>query len=281
MPKEFSVGLKEVYFRVIKFVEKEKNGPTIPLNLTMARILAMLNISRRSLFNLKTELKTKDKEIEEEEEAKQVEEEDEIAEKMIEQKRLTLRSRSASVTKISSFPSTSTSTVSLSAKNPPARQKRNFSASPIFNIITVPNPQPQKKKLGSVATRLSEEADECIRYTFHLLLAEKTYLTTELLLQRLLGFYPDFPVTSIISRWCHLKRIGFSYKAPSKLSIPLDSVSFMAQRTYYFRKLDEFREDNVLMFYHDETWTNAGEEKRSVWIDETGAGRLRKSEGKG
>ena len=32
MPKEFSVEFKQLAFSVIDFVEKEKNGPSIPLN---------------------------------------------------------------------------------------------------------------------------------------------------------------------------------------------------------------------------------------------------------
>jgi len=33
--------------------------------------------------------------------------------------------------------------------------------------------------------------------------------------------------------------------------------------------------------FHDETWVNIGEEKRSIWIDNQGRGRLRKTDGKG
>ena len=59
MPKgqEYSVEAKAIYFRIIDFIEKERNGPMIPLNLTTARILAILGISEKSLFNLKAEIK--------------------------------------------------------------------------------------------------------------------------------------------------------------------------------------------------------------------------------
>jgi ATP:corrinoid adenosyltransferase len=33
--------------------------------------------------------------------------------------------------------------------------------------------------------------------------------------------------------------------------------------------------------YHDESWVNVGEEKRSIWIDDSGRGRIRKGDGKG
>ena len=78
-----------------------------------------------------------------------------------------------------------------------------------------------------------------------------------------------------------MKRLGFSYKQTSKVPIPLDSVSFVAQRAAYFRRLDELREAKAHVYYHDETWCNVGEEKRSVWLDEAGKGRIRKQDGKG
>jgi hypothetical protein len=33
--------------------------------------------------------------------------------------------------------------------------------------------------------------------------------------------------------------------------------------------------------FHDETWVNIGEEKRSIWVDDRGQGRIRKTDGKG
>ena len=78
-----------------------------------------------------------------------------------------------------------------------------------------------------------------------------------------------------------MKLLGFSYKQTSKVPIPLDPVSFVAQRAAYFRRLDELREAKAHLYYHDETWCNIGEEKRSVWLDEAGEGRIRKHDGKG
>ena len=65
------------------------------------------------------------------------------------------------------------------------------------------------------------------------------------------------------------------------MAVPLDSPSFVAQRASYFRRLDDLRKSGALIYYHDETWCNVGEEKRSIWIDEAGHGRLRKTDGKG
>ena len=54
----FTPEIKEIFFRVIHFVESEKNGPQIPMNNSTARIIAMLGISESSLINLNKEMKT-------------------------------------------------------------------------------------------------------------------------------------------------------------------------------------------------------------------------------
>ncbi|CAF4698851.1 unnamed protein product [Rotaria sp. Silwood2] len=61
----------------------------------------------------------------------------------------------------------------------------------------------------------------------------------------------------------------------------MDSTDFITQRASYFRKLDEIRLSGTLIFYHDETWINSGEEKRAVWVDKHGQGRIRTNQGKG
>jgi hypothetical protein len=93
--------------------------------------------------------------------------------------------------------------------------------------------------------------------------------------------YPDFPITSESTLWRKMKRMGFSYKKTSKVVLPLDCPSFVAQRAAYFRRMDDLRNDGAFIYYHDETWCNVGEEQRSIWLDEAGKGRLRKSDGKG
>jgi hypothetical protein len=59
MPKgiEFFKDLKQMMFRVILFLENEKNGPTIPLYNVNERLNAMLGISKQSILNLKREMK--------------------------------------------------------------------------------------------------------------------------------------------------------------------------------------------------------------------------------
>jgi hypothetical protein len=58
MPKgeDYSIKEKQIMFRVIEFVEREKTGAIIPLYNTSNRLLAMLGISESSLFKLKKEI---------------------------------------------------------------------------------------------------------------------------------------------------------------------------------------------------------------------------------
>jgi L-arabinose isomerase len=59
MPKgqQFSQDMKQIFFNVIKFVEKEKFGTAIPLFNVNERLSAMLNISLRSVERLKSEIR--------------------------------------------------------------------------------------------------------------------------------------------------------------------------------------------------------------------------------
>ena len=74
MPRRvhFTPEVKEIFFRVIHFVESEKDGPQIPMNNSTARILAMLDIAVSSLNNLRKEMK----EIQETREAEEREKEE-------------------------------------------------------------------------------------------------------------------------------------------------------------------------------------------------------------
>jgi hypothetical protein len=54
--EDYSIKEKQIMFRVIEFVEREKTGAIIPLYNTSNRLLAMLGISESSLFKLKKEI---------------------------------------------------------------------------------------------------------------------------------------------------------------------------------------------------------------------------------
>ena len=40
-----------------------------------------------------------------------------------------------------------------------------------------------------------------------------------------------------------MKKLGFRYKVSSKLGIPLDGISFVAQRAYFLRIINDLRRD--------------------------------------
>ena len=63
---EFSQELKQLVFNVIKFVEKEKTGPLIPLNNVNDRLQSMLGISLASVKRLKQEMREGQEKIMEE-----------------------------------------------------------------------------------------------------------------------------------------------------------------------------------------------------------------------
>ena len=253
MPKgeEFSIELKMIFFRVIDFVERERDGVIIPLHKTTARLIKMLGIEEALIDRLKKEL------------AEQRQEQNEKLEEAINRPRT--RTQSAAV---------------------PIRshRKRRWSSVALTDIIsTIPFPVPPRKtgNSGRPPFVLTEMAEDTIRYHFHLILAEKRYPTIINLLSSIHNEHPNFPIQSQTTLWCHMKRLDFSYKQTRKMPIPLDSVSLVAQRAAYFRRFDELREAKAHLYYHDETWCNVDEEKRSVWLDEAVEGRIRKQDGKG
>jgi hypothetical protein len=67
MPTGENYGLarKQLMFRIIKFVEREKTGPVIPLFNTTGRLEAMLGIPRRSVFRLRSEMLSLEVKLEE------------------------------------------------------------------------------------------------------------------------------------------------------------------------------------------------------------------------
>ena len=162
--------------------------------------------------------------------------------------------------------------------------KRRWSSVALTDTIsTIPfQVLPRKtRNSGRSPLVLTEMAEDTIRYHFHLILAAKRYPAIINLLSSIHNEHSNFPIQSQTTLWRHVKRLGFSYKQTTKVPIPLDSVSFVAQSAAYFRRLDELREANAHLYYYDETWCNVGEEKRSLWLDEAGEERIRKQDGKG
>ena len=253
MPKgeEFSIELKMICFRVIDFVERERDGVIIPVHKTTARLMKMLGIEEASIGRLKKEL------------AEQRQEQKEKLEEAVD------------------CPRTRTQSAAVPSRSHRKRRWSSVALSNTISTIAFPVPPCKTGNSGRPPFVLTEMAEDTIRYHFHLILAEKRYPTIINLLSSIHNEHLNFPIQSQTTLWRHMKRLGFSYKQTSKVPIPLDSVSFVAQRAAYFRRLDELREAKAHVYYHDETWCNVSEEKRSVWLDEAGKGRIRKQDGKG
>ncbi|CAF4716843.1 unnamed protein product, partial [Rotaria sp. Silwood2] len=145
-----------------------------------------------------------------------------------------------------------------------SHEKQNILTwSTTYEMNTI-QPKALHKIRGRPSIQLSEEAHDEIRFQFHLLLAEKIYPTIAILLERLLSAHKDFPVRSETTLRRHIHRLGFTYQMTSKVKVLLDDNSFVAQRACYFRKINELRKADALILFHDETWVNINEEKRSI-----------------
>lgn len=161
------------------------------------------------------------------------------------------------------------------------RRTSSASSSSSTTSICITPSSPKKYLAGRPKIELSELEEDTIRLIFHQLLNEKVYPTVSNMLNALLNQDANFPIQSTTSLRRQMKLIGFKYKQTAKSKIFLDSTSFQAQRAYYFRKLDELRFANAILYYHDETWLNKNEEKTVIWFDSEQRGRLRVTEGKG
>jgi hypothetical protein len=164
---EYSTDLKNVFFRVIAFVEAEKTGPQIPLNNTTERIQAMLGISKGSVFNLKQEMKR----LKDEQEAEKREEEQEEAKKKEEitkvqqNARMRLRPRSATMEN----PIYSQLDQTSAAASPSASHSKRYREP---SIPTAESPMKQGNS-GRPCLILNEQGQDAIRYHFHVMLTEK------------------------------------------------------------------------------------------------------------
>ena len=217
--KEYSVEIKRILFRVISFIESEKKGPKIPLNNTLERTQACLAISTTSINNLKREMREI---IEEEQQQLDAQKQNE------DHKVHFLRGRTPDTTSsFSDYTSTVCTTRSgivQSKTNTSSHRKQHRLGTTAKAFISVPEPRPPKK-IGNVGRKsiiLSEFAEDTIRYTFHQMLAEKTYPTIVTLLARLQAEYPDFPVQTKSTLLKKMKQLGFKYRKTSKLTIALE-----------------------------------------------------------
>ena len=160
MPKgeEFSIEQKTLIFRVMEFVESERNGPQIPLTSTSARVMALLGISYSSVHKLKKELK----QLRQEETMKNTDEHEEV---VTEESTIRTRAQDAS----------------MFAPSGRRKTKKTWSATEIASAASTDVPMPMAPmKEGNVGRRqvvLSEAGEDAIRYHFHLILVRITFDT--------------------------------------------------------------------------------------------------------
>lgn len=124
--ENFGSEVKQLMFRIIKFVESEKEGTVIPVYNTTARMTMMLGVSKATVFRLKNEMQSF---------------EDEEAE--VNEDRVQLRPRTVSEASV------------LSAGS---RRKRKFSLE-----IPVASAPKKKSNSGRKAIQLTEQQEDQIR----------------------------------------------------------------------------------------------------------------------
>ena len=78
--------------------------------------------------------------------------------------------------------------------------------------------------------------------------AGRIYPTTNKVLNQILMNDPDFPLRSKTSLWRWIKRCCFVYKRTTKVTVPLDGLSYMVVRTHYFTTVERFRSDGSKVF---------------------------------
>ncbi|CAF4801360.1 unnamed protein product, partial [Rotaria sp. Silwood2] len=113
----FSTELKKVLFRVITFVENEKDGPLILLNNCNARLVAMLGVSKTSLVRLKNEMKML-----------------QVTQEELQPHHLRSQSKS---------------------RRPSKQKQRSSSAASALTTNVLPDPQPPNQRVGRSSVHLS------------------------------------------------------------------------------------------------------------------------------
>jgi hypothetical protein len=132
--KDYGKDLKQLMFRIINFVENEKNGPVIPLFNTTDRLEAMLGISKRSILRLRCAMVNLKEEQKEDEDEDENEDEDKIK----------LRRRTVSETSV------------LEKR---LHRKRSYVA-----MLPVASSPKKKDHSGRKSTQLTEQQQDNIRY---------------------------------------------------------------------------------------------------------------------
>ncbi|CAF1219927.1 unnamed protein product [Adineta ricciae] len=254
-------------FHVIDSVESENNGPVIPLYNLKERLVKMLNISERSVYRLTHELHhSRCKEM-----------------KKISQERKEMGETSVKNLRSRTIVYSTLKRQQYSTSNAPAkilcRRHTASSTYPSTNHVDHLVPQalfPEKQMhSGRPNIVLSEQGKDLSRVKFDKLVQEKVYPTLEKLLKRLTEQYADFPIYSTSTLCKKNEEPWFRIPTNIKDKNCIGFTSFCCDKREIFQILEEFRKDNVYLYYHDETWINLREVKRSIWTL-NGEGEIKK-----
>ena len=154
--KEFSVEEKILIFRVIEFVGSERNSLQIPLTSTSARVMTIFGISYSSVYCLMRELEAL---------RHQTAVEDGRKDEVMNIEDSTIR--------------TPAQASSVAAPTGHRKSKETWSVKEIASRAATEVPEstaPKKKEnVGRRQVTLSENAEDAIRYHFHLILAKTQY----------------------------------------------------------------------------------------------------------
>ena len=66
-----------------------------------------------------------------------------------------------------------------------------------------------------------------------------------------------------------LKDLNFVFAKRKRDSALIEREDIIAWRHRYLRAMRQFRRDNRMIYYLDETWINAGNTTQQVWQDST------------
>ncbi|CAF1293209.1 unnamed protein product [Adineta ricciae] len=156
----------------------------------------------------------------------------------------------------------------------------NFLSTSKERLVSLSFAQGSSKKTDMVGILFVITVDPTISSTPFADIQSASYFQTEA--EILFSMHSIFRINQLkrIDESSQLFELGFIYQRTSKIKIALDSQAFVAARAKYFQTLEELRAANVHLYYHDETWINLREVKRSIWTL-NGEGEIKKGGGRG
>ena len=79
-----------------------------------------------------------------------------------------------------------------------------------------------------------------------------------------------------------MKDLRFSFsRGPNHYIVACEKRSIVKQRENFIKKMREYRADERIIFYTDETWANTNMTPGRIWTDKSSRARLNVPSGKG